>query len=82
MKQIEITKLNQDYFDKTIKKMKDIDSEINKTNNFTNPLYSFVFTTIAIKIYSILYTQNKLHFASSHSLPACLFFQTEQGETP
>ena len=32
MKQIEITKLNQDYFDKTIKKMKDIDSEINKTN--------------------------------------------------
>ena len=32
MKQIEITKLNQDYFDKTIKKLRAIDSEINKTN--------------------------------------------------
>ena len=32
MKEIEITKLNQDYFDKTIKKLRAIDSEINKTN--------------------------------------------------
>lgn len=32
MKQIEITKLNQDYFDRTIKKMERINSEINKTN--------------------------------------------------
>jgi hypothetical protein len=32
MKEIEITKLNQNYFDKTIKKLRAIDSEINKTN--------------------------------------------------
>jgi hypothetical protein len=32
MKEIEITKLNQNYFDKTIKKLRAIDSEINNTN--------------------------------------------------
>ena len=46
MKQIEITKLNQDYFDKTIKKMKDIDSEINKTNKMLQVAFSiYLFAT-------------------------------------
>lgn len=46
MKQIEITKLNQDYFDKTIKKMKDIDSEINKTNKMLQVAFGiYLFAT-------------------------------------
>jgi len=46
MKQIEITKLNQDYFDKTIKKMKEIDSEINKTNKMLQVAFGiYLFAT-------------------------------------